>query len=64
MATLSDGAVAELQSSMVGNVSRSGEINYDEAVSIWNGAITRRPAIVASCANSDDVVAALAFAQR
>jgi len=64
MATFSDGAVAELQSSMVGNVSRSGEINYDEAVSIWNGAITRRPAIVASCANSDDVVAALAFAQR
>ena len=64
MATFSDGAVAELQSSMVGNVSRSGEINYDEAVSIWNGAITRRPAVVASCANSDDVVAALAFAQR
>lgn len=64
MATFSDGAVAELQGSMVGIVSRPGEINYDEAVSIWNGAITRRPAIVASCANNDDVVAALAFAQR
>ncbi|HVA70018.1 MAG TPA: FAD-binding oxidoreductase [Acidimicrobiales bacterium] len=49
---------------MVGRVSRPGEINYDAAVSIWNGAITRRPAIVASCANNDDVVAALAFAQR
>jgi len=64
MATFSDGAVAELQGYMVGRVSRPGEINYDAAVSIWNGAITRRPAIVASCANNDDVVAALAFAQR
>jgi hypothetical protein len=33
-------------------------------VRIWNGAITRRPAIVASCTTPDDVVAALEVARR
>ena len=64
MTIITDGVAAELQAAMSGAVSRPGEKGYDEAVSIWNGAITRRPAIVASCAENADVVAALAFAQR
>jgi FAD/FMN-containing dehydrogenase len=40
-----------------------GEAAYDTAVSIWNGAIARRPAMVVSCASSADVAATVLFAQ-
>ena len=33
-------------------VSTPGEAGYDEAVNIWNGAITRRPAVVAGCTSA------------
>jgi FAD/FMN-containing dehydrogenase len=32
---------------------------YDEARSIWNGAIDRRPGLVARCSDADDVVSAV-----
>jgi len=41
-----------------------GEAGYDEAVAIWNGAITRRPSVVVRCSTDADVAAALGFAQR
>ncbi len=53
-----------LRSTIGGTVSVAGEAAYDTAVSIWNGAIARRPAVVASCAEPSDVAAALAFAER
>ena len=53
-----------LRSALAGEVSFPGDAGYESATSIWNGAITRRPAVVASCANSADVAAALAFARR
>jgi FAD/FMN-containing dehydrogenase len=55
--------VETLRASIDGPVSMAGEAAYDAAVSIWNGAIERRPAVVVSCVSSSDVVAALAFAQ-
>jgi hypothetical protein len=53
-----------LRRSFGGEVSVPGSSSYDEAVRIWNGAVTRRPAIVASCATAEDVVAALEAARR
>ena len=62
MADIGAGAVDTLRVDFTGVVSFAGESAYDDAVNIWNGAISRRPAVVASCASSSDVVAALAFA--
>lgn len=64
MADIVDGAVDELRAGLGGTVARPGEAGYDEAVNIWNAAISRRPAVVASCTSSADVVAALAFARQ
>ena len=64
VADLTAAAVEGLQASITGTVSSPGSAPYDEAVSIWNGAITKRPVVVVSCGGSGDVVAALAFAQQ
>ncbi len=62
MTELATGAVAALRAGMVGSVSLPGDGGYADACSIWNGAIDRHPAVVASCASSADVAAALRFA--
>src|SRR5437867_880468 len=41
-----------------------GEEGYDEARRVWNGAIDRKPALIARCAGADDVVEALRFARE
>ena len=64
MADIGPGALDTLRTDLTGVVSQAGESAYDDAVNIWNGAIARRPAVVASCASSTDVAAALAFAQQ
>jgi len=64
MANVTPEAVEGLQSEIGGKVSLPGDAGYDDAVNIWNHAIDRRPAVVASCTSSADVAAALAFAQR
>jgi FAD/FMN-containing dehydrogenase len=64
VANITAGAVETLQAAIGGKVSQVGDAGYDDAVNIWNGAIARRPAVVASCTTSSDVAQALAFAQR
>jgi FAD/FMN-containing dehydrogenase len=55
--------VETLRGMVDGTVSMPGDAAYDTAVSLWNGVIQRRPAVVVGCASSGDVVAALAFAR-
>ena len=56
--------VHTLRGAIDGLVSLPGEAAYNTAVSIWNGVIERRPAVVVSCMSSGDVAAALAVAKQ
>jgi FAD/FMN-containing dehydrogenase len=53
----------ELRAAMTGPVFTPREPGYEEARSMFNGAIDRHPAVVARVAGPSDVAAALAFAQ-
>ena len=44
-----------------GNALVPDEDGYDDARSVWNGDIDRRPAVIAQCRSAEEVVAALAF---
>jgi hypothetical protein len=51
--------IGELRGHFRGALLRPGEEGYEEARRIWNGAIDRRPALIARCAGADDVVEAV-----
>jgi FAD/FMN-containing dehydrogenase len=57
-------ALGELRARFRGALLRPGEEGYDEARRVWNGAIDRRPALIARCAGADDVVTAVRFARE
>jgi FAD/FMN-containing dehydrogenase len=43
---------------------RPGEPGYDDARRVWNAMVDRRPALIARCRQTADVVAAVALARR
>jgi len=53
------GAVAALREAMSGAVLIPGDADYDQARTVWNAAIDRRPAMIARCVDSADVSAAV-----
>jgi FAD/FMN-containing dehydrogenase len=54
----------KLRSQFRGALLRPSEEGYDQARMIWNGAIDRRPALIARCVGADDVVTAVRFARE
>jgi FAD/FMN-containing dehydrogenase len=52
-----------LRTSAAGVVLLPGDDGYDEARSVWNGAIDKRPAVIVRCTGPDDVAAGLRYAQ-
>jgi hypothetical protein len=47
-----------------GQVLRAGDDGYDDARSVFNGMIDRRPALIGVCGSTSDVVAAVNFARE
>lgn len=47
-----------------GSVLTAGDPGYDEARSVWNGRIDRRPGLIARCVAAADVVEAVDFARE
>lgn len=58
-----DLAVERLRQGFKGEVVLPTDAGYDQARAVWNGAIDRRPAIIAFCTSSDDVIHAVSFAR-
>jgi FAD/FMN-containing dehydrogenase len=56
--------VSQLRNQLRGTLLRPDEEGYDETRRVWNGAIDRRPGLIARCAGADDVVAAVRFARE
>jgi FAD/FMN-containing dehydrogenase len=61
--TLDDSAVQNLAAAMRGPLIKRGDPNYDEARTVYNAMIDKRPALIAQCANVADVIAAVNFAR-
>src|SRR3954463_11762535 len=60
---LDDADVQRLRTCFAGRLLRPFEERYEEVRAIWNGAIRRRPALIARCTGTADVLAALRFAR-
>ena len=52
------------RAAMDGPVILPGEAGFDDGRRVWNAAIDRRPAVIARCATTADVVAAVGFARE
>ncbi len=52
-----------LRSRFSGRVITAADGDYDQARSVWNGAIDAHPAVIARCAGPGDAAAAVRFAQ-
>jgi hypothetical protein len=57
-------AVEALAGGLRGDVFGPGDLGYDEARRVYNAMIDKRPACIARCVDTADVVAALDFARR
>jgi FAD/FMN-containing dehydrogenase len=63
MNTLANGQFNELKGVIRGAILQAGDAGYDEARTVWNAMIDRRPALIVRCAGTADVRAALAWAR-
>jgi FAD/FMN-containing dehydrogenase len=56
--------MSRLRAQFRGTLLHPDEDGYDHARRVWNGAIDRRPALIARCAGADDVAVAIRFARE
>src|SRR5579862_8692355 len=68
MATIMDqsldtATIDSFKTSLRGALLRPGDDGYDAARQVWNGMIDKRPALIARCAGTADVIQAVNFAR-
>lgn len=57
-------ALAELRDDLAGQVISPGDPGYDEARTVFNSMVDRRPAVIARCESEADVVTTVRFARE
>ena len=62
--TLDADAVEGLAARLRGSLLTEGDAGYDDARTIWNGMIDERPALIARCSGTADVLHAVRFARE
>ena len=60
---LSNHVVEDLRKRLHGALLTAADIGYDVARRVWNGMVDKRPALIAQCVHSADVVACVNFAR-
>ena len=55
--------IAGLQDDFRGELLHPGDPGYEDARRVWNGSISRFPALIARCAGVADVITAVRFAR-
>jgi FAD/FMN-containing dehydrogenase len=63
-AQLNQASLAKLAARFQGRLIVPQDADYDEARMVWNGAFSKRPALIARCANKKDVVSSIQFARE
>ena len=60
--SIGEEAINGLKSAMRGRLLRKDHPDYDNARRIWNGMVDKRPALIAECSGTADIIAAVRFA--
>ncbi|MGZ5199642.1 MAG: FAD-binding oxidoreductase [Telluria sp.] len=64
MTNLEKDVVDQFRSTLRGKLLQPGDPGYDGARALWNAMIDKRPALIACCTGTADVLAAVAFARK
>ena len=64
MTTISAPALEAFAASLRGQTLHAGDGGYDEARTVWNAMIERRPGLIVRCVGASDVIAAVKFARE
>lgn len=61
---LEDSVVSKFAAGLQGTVLRPSDAGYDAARTVWNGMVDKRPALIARCAGTADVMHCVRFARE